>query len=224
MKIAIVGASGQTGAYLIERTLERGHNVIAVARSPHKIDRKNARLEIRKADAFDQESITSALAGADAVVTSIGKTDLRDKRIDINTTGHTSVLAGMKTNGIKRLIAISSFGAALGVKRPGLRRKIYLFFRRKYYGDMREMERMVLNGGINATVVRAPMLHDRPPRNKYLKTNDGTLPPGVAVSRADLATFILDELEADEHIGEIVAIADHGMDAPPMREIMPKRN
>ena len=197
MKIAIVGASGQTGAHLIERALERGHDVIAVARSPHKIERDDPHLEIRKADAFDHDSIVKGLAGADAVVTTIGKTDLRDKRIDINTTGHSNVLAGMKANGVNRLIAISSFGAAPNAKRKGLRRKIYLFLRRKYYGDMKQMERLVLDGGVDATVLRAPMLHERPPKNDYLKTSDGTLPDGVAISRSDLATFIMDELEAN---------------------------
>ncbi len=224
MKIAIVGASGQTGAHLMERALERGHEVIAVARSPQKIERTDARLDVRKADAFDRDSIIQGLAGADAVVTTIGKTDLSDKRIDINTTGHSNVLAGMKANGIKRLIAISSFGAARNVKRPGLRRKIYLFLRRKYYGDMRKMEGIVLDGGVDATVLRAPMLHERPPKNDYLKTNDGSLPQGVAISRADLATFIMDELDANEHVGEVVAVADEGMESPPMSEVMPKRN
>lgn len=223
MKIAVVGASGQTGPRIITEALERGHEVIAICRSPEKMTLSDPRVEVRQADAYDAEATKAALVGADAVVTSVGATNLSDKR-PLNTSAHRNVLDAMKELGQDRLVAISSFGAARGVKRKGLRRKIYLWLRRKYYEDMTKMEEMVAAEAVGATILRVPMLHNREPLRTYVTTDDGTLPDGLALSRDDMAHYILDALEQDLHRGKVVAIVDEGSELPPMREVMPPKS
>lgn len=210
MKIAVLGAAGKTGRVLIEECLRRGHEVIALARSPENIDNTDPRVQRRRADAFERDSVLAGLAGADAVITSVGKTDLRDKRVNLSTAGHRHVLDGMRAHGISRLVVISSLGALLGVRRPGIRRNLYLYFRRRYYGDMHEMEKMVLaEPGIRASVVRAPMLDNGPAEARFeLQPDERALPRGSRVSRSDLARFLLDEIEKPQHTGRIVALAN----------------
>ena len=208
MKIAIIGASGQTGTELIRESLARGHEVIGVARTPENIAFDDPRVTARAGDAFDRQSMVLGVAGADAVITTIGKRNLLDKRYTLNTEGHANVVAGMREHGIRRMVPISSFGAARGVKRKGIRRNVYLFLRRKYYGDMNDMEQQVLSSGLDVTVVRAPMLHNRDARHAYEVVEGNRLPAGLNISRADLAHFILDELENDRHVNRIVALAD----------------
>ena len=79
MKIAILGASGKTGTVLIERALANGHEVIAIARTPDKIASNDPRVIKRQGDAYDEASVVVALEGAEAVITTVGKTDLKDK-------------------------------------------------------------------------------------------------------------------------------------------------
>ena len=72
MRIAIVGASGKTGAKLIAESLSRGHEVAAVCRdsSAHKLDAFAGRDEITvlsAATVSDEAILTRALAGCDAV-------------------------------------------------------------------------------------------------------------------------------------------------------------
>lgn len=210
MRIAILGAAGQTGRVLVAEALQRGHEVIALARSPERIEGNDARLEKRRADAFERDSVVAGLAGAQAVITTVGKTDLRDKRTHLSTAAHRHVLEGMGRHGITRLLAISSLGALQGVRRPGIRRNLYLFFRRKYYGDMHEMEKLVLAApGVTATVLRAPMLDNGPAEGRYeIEADDRVLPRGFRVSRADLAAFILGEIEAPKYAGRIIALAN----------------
>jgi len=207
MRVAILGAAGKTGYQLISNALERGHDIIGIARTPEKIAWDSPRVTKVKGDAFDRQSIVAALAGADAVITSIGKTNLRDKRFNLNTAGHENVLAGMRAHGIRRLIPISSIGAAK-LPRKGIRRNIYLFLRRKYYSDMNDMEVQVLNSEFNVTVVRAPFLHNGPALHTYEVVVGNVLPGGRAVSRKDLADFILDTLENDSYGQSLVSIAD----------------
>jgi putative NADH-flavin reductase len=225
MRLAIIGASGATGRRIVKEALERGHEVIALARSPHKIDIDDPKLDIRRADIFDASSLIEGLKGADAVITTVGKVNVFEKINKFSTTSHRNIIEAMHVNNIKRVLVVSSFGVLRKAKgRPGIPRKIYLFVRRNHYGDMYDMELQMLSAGLEATVVRAPALHDRPPKNNWIMTNDGTLPAGRAISRADLATYLVDELESGENKFRITAVADEGMELPPMRELMPPKN
>ncbi len=210
MRIAILGAAGQTGRALTAGALARGHHVIALARSPEKIVETDPRIDKRRADAFDRESVVAGVAGADAVVTSVGKLNLRDPRTNLSTAAHRHVLEGMATHGAGRLVAISSLGALQTVRRKGLVRRLYNYLRREYYGDMHQMEELVMAArGVRATVVRAPMLTNEAVEGRYELELDATrLPRGLKLSRADLVNFILDELEQGRHAGRIVALAN----------------
>lgn len=222
MKIAVVGASGQTGPCIIEEALGRGHDIIAICRSPEKMPISDPKVEVRQADAYDADAVKGVLAGADVVVTTVGATNLSEKG-PLNTAAHRNVIDAMKAHGQDRLIAISSFGAARGVKRKGLRRKIYLWIRRKYYDDMAQMETMVSAESPGATILRVPSLHNRVPLHSYIKTDDGTLPNGLALARKDLAHYVLDAFEKDLDRGKVVAIVDEGSALPPMSEVMPPK-
>lgn len=209
MRIAILGAAGQTGRELITEALRRRHEVIALARRPETIAAVDPNVSKRPADAFDGASIVEGLNGADAVITSIGRKDLRDPRVDLSTVGHRHVLEGMKAHGIRRLIVISSFGAAQGVHHRGVRRKIYLYLRRRYYRDMHSMEEIVLaERAVNSTIVRAPMLDNGEVEGRYEVVAGNTLPAGLHISRADLVRFVFDVLDQRQYPGTIVALAN----------------
>lgn len=210
MRIAIVGAAGKTGTQLIAEALEQGHEVIGIARSPEKIASTDPRVAKRAGDAFDEASIVAALEGADAVITTVGKTDLRDKRFNLSTAAHRAVMAGMRQHGIKRLLVTSSIGAAQGIKRKGLRRKIYLYLRRKYYGDMYEMEQELEDSGLDVTILRAPMLYDGPRTKNYRVVEGEDYFTVLRISRSDLAHFLVSETTAGAWINKNLAIADPG--------------
>jgi putative NADH-flavin reductase len=206
MNVAIVAASGMTGTQLIEQALAAGHNVIGLARTPENIASDDPRVTKRKADAFDAESIITGLEGADAVITSVGKRDLLDKRYNLSTVAHEAVIAGMRKHSINRLLVISSTGAAR-IERDGLQRRIYLFLRRKYYLDMYEMELQVMNSGLDVTVLRAPYLVDEGVPGKYHVIEDETYPVGINITRSNLAKFLVDELENRQWNKRVIAVA-----------------
>lgn len=208
MRIAILGASGKTGKPLIEQALGAGHEVIAIARSPDKIAFDDPAVIKRQGDAFDEASVTKALQGADAVITTVGKTNLRDKRFNLSTAAHFSVVSGMRKHGINRLLVISSIGAAQGVTRKGWRRNLYLYARRKYYLDMYEMENNVIDSGLDVTVMRAPLLHNGPCTANYRVLEDENYLNKLQISRADVAHFLLQELKENTWINRVIAIAD----------------
>jgi uncharacterized protein YbjT (DUF2867 family) len=205
MNVAIVAASGMTGTELIEQALAAGHNVIGLARTPENIKSNDPRVTKRRGDAFDEASIVEGLEGADAVITSVGKRDLFDKRYKLSTVAHAAVLKGMHKHNIKRLLVISSTGAP-PLKRDGLRRNIYLFLRRKYYADMYQMEQQVMDSGLDVTVVRAPYLVEGGADGDYFVEEQENYPVGIKITRANLAHFLINELDKSEWNKRVIAV------------------
>ncbi|WP_060905478.1 NAD(P)-dependent oxidoreductase [Streptomyces scabiei] len=82
MKIAVLGATGQTGRLVIARALERGHDVIALARRPEQVQAPaSGNLRVVRADVTDPGSVTAAVEGADVVVSALGITKKQDPAI-----------------------------------------------------------------------------------------------------------------------------------------------
>lgn len=68
MKIAVIGASGNTGSAVAELALENGHDLRAIARNPESLVKlANRGAEIITADLDDHEGILTALSGIEAV-------------------------------------------------------------------------------------------------------------------------------------------------------------
>ena len=114
----------------------------------------------------------------------------------------------MRKHDIRRLLVISSIGAAQGVKRKGWRRNVYLYLRRKYYRDMFLMEQEVMDSGMDVTVLRAPILYDGPRTEAYRVIEDESYLEELRISRADVAHFLLNELEHRSWNNRVIAIAD----------------
>jgi len=134
----------------------------------------------------------------------VGKRDLFDKRYNLSTVAHAAVLKGMQKHNIRRLLVISSTGAP-PLKRDGLRRNIYLFLRRKYYADMYQMEQQVMDNDLDVTVVRAPYLVEGGADGNYYVEEQENYPVGISISRANLAQFLINELEKNEWNRRVIA-------------------
>ncbi|MBI4288067.1 MAG: NAD(P)H-binding protein [Chloroflexi bacterium] len=71
MKVCIVGASGKLGRYMVQHSLDRGHEVAGVCRekSVEKLDAFRGRITIVPGATNNREVIKKAVAGCDGVLT-----------------------------------------------------------------------------------------------------------------------------------------------------------
>lgn len=72
MKVALYGATGQSGSRILKELLSRDHKVIAIARNPASLTDRGPDVLVRKDDLSDPKSIAAAIHGADAVVSAYG--------------------------------------------------------------------------------------------------------------------------------------------------------
>lgn len=113
--IAVVGASGRTGRLVCQHLLRAGHEVVAVSRSaPDLVGVRHV-----PTDVLEPGGAEAALRGVDAVVVTLGIADnpvlvrlrgARGTHGDIRSRGTRRVVEAMRTHGIERMVALSSYG------------------------------------------------------------------------------------------------------------------
>src|SRR4051812_5318411 len=72
MKIVIFGANGQTGKLLTQQALAAGHTVTAVTRHPETFPIRHEHLQVMHGDVFDLAAVEQAVAGQEAVLSTLG--------------------------------------------------------------------------------------------------------------------------------------------------------
>ena len=72
MNILVFGASGGTGTRIVQQALQQGHVVTAFARDPAKIHLTHANLHVVRGDILNEDTVKTAVAGQDAVLSAVG--------------------------------------------------------------------------------------------------------------------------------------------------------
>ncbi|KQR17245.1 NAD(P)-dependent oxidoreductase [Cellulomonas sp. Leaf334] len=120
MRIAVLGATGRTGALLVDSALRRGHSVNALARDRAQL---TGRPDIRAVigDARARETLTELLQGAQAVISTLGP---RGRDHTLQTTVATTLVDAMTESGVHRFIGVSVAGLDVPGDHKGNRDKV----------------------------------------------------------------------------------------------------
>jgi putative NADH-flavin reductase len=208
MKLMIFGATGGTGARLLDQALAAGHDITILARNPTGGGHEN--LTVLPGDVLDPRPWQSAVAGQDAVLSCLGSTDRRHATT-VYSEGTANILAAMRSGGVRRLVCLSSAGLDISPETPLPQRLVTRFVvQRLYrhgYADMAKMEKLLAAGDTDWTVIRAPMLTDGPLTGEYRIATGAHLVNAKSVSRADLAHCVLNHVDDRETWKGIVEIS-----------------
>jgi putative NADH-flavin reductase len=101
MKIAILGATGNVGRRLVAEALRRGYAVTAVARGTAGKLPADPKLRLADVDAHDTSALAVALAGHDAVISSIA----------FRMIGAASLIDAVRRSGVKRYLVVGGAGS-----------------------------------------------------------------------------------------------------------------
>jgi len=194
MRIVIFGANGVTGRLLTRRVLDAGHSAVAVTRRPDDFPITDPRLTIAGAD-VRRDDLAGIVDGADAVLSTLGVPFTRQP-IDTYSAGTRNVVNAMRETGVNRLVVVSSTGAypALGRRHAPLLLRLFepIITRtigKTVYDDIRRMEALVRDSGLDWTIVRPSGLFDLPEATDYVAGE--TDPVGAFTARIDLADYLV---------------------------------
>lgn len=115
MKIAMLGATGFAGGFVLSEALTRPElTVTVILRNPGAVT-THERLTSVKGDVFDTAALTEALRGHDAVIHAFhpGRAaDMADV-YDQSVAGHEAIIAATKTAGVPRLVCVGGAASLL---------------------------------------------------------------------------------------------------------------
>lgn len=194
--VLIVGATGGTGRELVAQALERGYAVTALARDPAKLRIDHPRLTVARGDVLDAASVAAAVRDHDAVLCALGhKRYFQPTRILSD--GTRNILRAMEACGVRRLVCETSLGIGDSAGRLGL---YYTFFVIPvilpfYFWDKTRQERAIAESDVDWIVVRPGVLTNGRARNRVIQgPGVGNFLWTVRIARADVASFMLDQL------------------------------
>ncbi|MES3518397.1 MAG: NAD(P)H-binding protein, partial [Natronomonas sp.] len=116
MRILVVGGTGFIGEVLCRELHERGHEVVAMSRSPDSVEFP-AGIETVMGDVTAYDSIESAFEGVDAVVNLVALSPLfrpdggNEKHFEIHTEGTKNVVRAAEKYDVGTLLQMSALGA-----------------------------------------------------------------------------------------------------------------
>jgi putative NADH-flavin reductase len=207
--IAVFGATGRTGKPFVEKALAAGHTVRALARNPAKLTIRHPGLTVMQGDATNAADVQKTIAGTDAVVSLLGQD--KNSPVRLQTDATRLIIAAMKRAGIRRLISLTGGGVRNpGADQPKFMDNLIVFIMKNIAGsgpknaleDGIAHANLIRASGLDWTIVRGPMLTDDAEKGTYQVGNVGTV-PGIKLTRADLADFILKEVEQKKYVGQM---------------------
>jgi putative NADH-flavin reductase len=211
MKVAVIGASGQIGAFIRDEALARGHYVTAIVRHSEKITVQNRRLTVVEADIL-KDRVEELVKSHDAVISAYnpgwGNPDIYKEQIE----GYKAIISGVKKSGIKRLLVVGGAGTlevAPGVQlldrasfpeqvKKGVLARETLYMLK----EEKELEWTFLSPP--ASIAPGERTgHYRVGKDQLLRNKEGD----SRISTQDYAVAMLDELEKPQHIRERFTVA-----------------
>jgi len=203
MKIFLLGGTGKTGSLFLKIALENGHNVTAYVRSPEKMMHVNENLSTMKGDLLSVAQMSSAMLNHDVVVSCLGGND-NDKTTIIKDMAQV-IVSSMQKSRVSKIVSISSAGILSEFSL--ITNFILKLFYKHVINDHRLAARIIMSSGLEYTLARPLSLTEGALTKKYRSTPIGVPKGGKAISRQDLAHFLLHVVESGEHQNETVGLA-----------------
>jgi putative NADH-flavin reductase len=145
--VLVIGAGRGVGLETVKQALEAEHAVRALARSAGKIPIEHPALTKIAADALDRQALENALDSVDAVIQTLGAKPgpgVMLKSVTLFSSATRALIPAMKRAKIKRLIALTGFGAGDSRDRGGLLNKVaFHLFLKRAYDDKDAQEKLI---------------------------------------------------------------------------------
>lgn len=194
MKILILGSTGRTGQQLVLQSLEKDHEVTALARDPSNLTIKHPRLTVIKGNVLDKGLLTQIVENKDAVISSIGAGNSLRSR-DLIANAAELLIPAMIEKGVSRLIFLSAFGVGKSFAQANFIQKlIFRLLLKNIYRDKAKGEIIIRNSELDWTLVYPVVLTNKSPAGTYRVGETLSMKGIPKISRADVADFMIKQL------------------------------
>ena len=196
MKIGVFGATGNIGRIFTELALKEGHSLNLYARNAEGLH-TSPNIKVVSGELTDFDGIKEVISGTDAVISLLGPALKRNYPGTPIATGHELIVKAMTELGLKRFITIATPAVrferdqvSIATVMPRIMARLFL---PKPYQEIVAAGEATKNSGLDWTIVRFISPTDGEPKGN-VKVSFGDKKIGFSITRADIASFVLNEL------------------------------
>ncbi|EEK78847.1 NADH-flavin reductase [Bacillus cereus] len=206
-KIAILGANGKAGKYLVNEALKNGYEVKILTRDSNNMRVTNENLEAIIGDARNFSSIRKLLKGCRVVINAVGQPK-NESYLFSTVTKH--ILEAMKEFEIKRYILISGGSLNVTGDQKGMVNKIgatlFKLFLPKMMQDKYEELQIIQSSEVDWTIVRLPFVMEGKGIGKIKESLVDM--PGIKIHNSDIAPFVIKQINSGRYVGKCPFISN----------------
>lgn len=197
-RILVLGATGGTGRQVVSQALQMGHEVTVFVRSPERLRMRSEGLRVVVGNVIeDIDALDAAVRSQDAVISALGVGNSL-KANGLIAQSIPAIVRAMKSEGVRRLIFTSAFGAGETMRDlPLVPRLMIRYVLKDLYSDKNigEAELLRTAHDLDWTLVYPVTLTNGPGTGRYRAGERLRLRGVPRISRADVAAFLLSQVE-----------------------------
>jgi len=205
MKVLVLGANGRTGSLVVDHAVAMGHDVSVMVRHASISSRPEVR--VIEGDALKADEVLIAMHLQDAVVQCVGgSAPWKNQTLERN--AMRNIVTAMEKSGTRRLLVVSAMGVDESKKQSPWWYRYLLVptFLRGSTADKTAMEAIVRSSELDWIISRPPVLTDGVKTGKvHALGNNET---GHTITRADLAVWLVEQLESAAYVRQAVVVAN----------------
>jgi putative NADH-flavin reductase len=199
--VALLGATGKAGTYILQALLNNGYAVKALIRKPNEYTIIHPLLEIVPGDIKDPETASQLINGCDVVMAAIGPR--KDEPL-ISSLSTINIIEAMHEFGIKRYISLAGLNLDIPGDNKSEASKAKSDWMRQNFpdavADRQKAYDILLESNIDWTMIRLPWIEQTNERRGLVIDLQDC--PGEKISTTDLADFMIGQMEDNNYLRE----------------------
>lgn len=215
-KIAVVGGGGRTGNYLVSQLLNQEFQLKLLLRNPENISPNihlnNPDIEIIHGDVLDIEAVRSLLEGCQAVISIVGQRKDEPLVASQATTHILKVMAEFEAKGfnLRRYILVAGLNVNTPFDKKSAETKMATEWMKtnfpEIHADRQKSYEILSESNADWTLVRVPYIEFTEEKNEVSVSLEDS--PGKKISAADIAGFLIGQLDDESYIRKAPFIAN----------------
>ena len=206
-KLLLLGATGPTGQHVVSQALQRGHDVTLLVRDPQRLPDSFRRLRVHTGSATDESALGRAVAGQDAVISTLGVGKSFNPQ-GLIAGSVPSIIQAMTLHQVRRLIFMSAYGVGPTIQDVPFVPKLFMrTLLRDVYADKAAGDSALRNSDLEWTLVHPVTLTNSEATGKYRVGERLALHGFPAISRADVADFLVKQIDDRSYVRTSVLVS-----------------
>jgi hypothetical protein len=210
--IALLGATGMVGGFVITEALSQGYNIRALTRSPQKLASLKHQITIVEGDARELSSLNALLRGSDVVISAIGPVSADGHAARMISTDTTKNLVKLlPEHHIERYIVVSGAGVVV----PGddrnftgwSLRQMALIALNQTLKDKQSEYQILSDSPLLWTLVRCPVIEAQSFSNHPIASL--ITPSSYSLRAGELARFLIGQINAEKFVQKAPFLNSH---------------